>query len=132
MSKIWYNHPCRFSTKNTLNQLGNSHYSVLITSMTRFAPININRASNQVNTGNPSICYLIPNSKLYDRIMHTTDDSKITIENVILDSIIVNADNFKGLALRKPQKGFVPFDFVNNGGTLTSIHVGHEIHEFLP
>lgn len=127
--KTWYNHPCTFLTKNTLNALGDSKYMVLINQMTRFAKINIQRAPSQVNTGNPSVCYLVTNSELYKKIMLTPDDSKITIEKVYNDFIIVNANGYKGLSFRKPQLGYTPFDFVNNDGTLSYIHVGHEIYK---
>jgi len=133
MAKTWFNYPCRFSTSNTENQLGNSAYQVTLTGMTRFAPVNTNRAPNQLNTGNPNICYVAMDSELYTRIMRIPSDRDdlITIKNVILDSIIVNADAFNGLAFRKPQIGFCPFDFVNDNGTLSLVHVGHQICRFL-
>ncbi len=128
MAKIWYNHPCIFYTRNTENNYGDSKYTVTLNAMTRFAPVNLLRAPAQVNTGNPSICYLDPKSQLYTRIMRTLDDSKIKIESAVLNIISVNADGLIGAAFRKPETDLVTFDFVNNNGVLSHIHVGHKVY----
>jgi len=129
MAKTWLNHPCTFRTKNTVNRMGDSKYTVTHNAVNRFAPINLARGYASPNFSNPSICYIVTGSALHDQIMHTGDDRLITIEGVHLDIIEVNANGLKGLAQRKPQEGLTTFDFVNNNGALSHIHVGHQVYD---
>jgi len=129
MAKTWLNYPCRFRTKNTVNRRGDSVYTVTHNWVSRYAPINLERGYANPNFGNPSICYIIWASKLHDQIMHTGDDSLITIVGVHLDIIEVNANGFRGIAQRKPQEGLTTFDFVNNNGALSHIHIGHQVYD---
>jgi len=82
-----------------------------------------------------AICYLDPKSELYTWIMEDSSHDP-TVE-------VVNGDTIKmrmgiggynatlGNAYRKPMVGYIPFDFVNTNGTLSVIHVGHEITKIL-
>ena len=127
MPTTWSNVVCSFQTRNEENTNGNSTYNVTADNMTRFAPVNAQRAPNQVQTGNPNICYLDPNGETYRRVMQTRNDSDITIANVQGDDITVVVQTFVGNAFRRPRLLFCPFDFVNNDGTLTHIHIGHPV-----
>lgn len=132
MARTWENFECEFFTGNTENARGDSKYLVLKEGMTRTALINFKRAPKQVLTGNPCIAYLKPNSGLLQAIMLETDDSKITIVSVSGDSIVVKVSRgpmepFVGEASRVPANGLATFDFVNENGVLSHIHVGHEV-----
>ena len=131
MSKTWENVECEFYTGNTTNTMGDSKYLILRDKMTRTALINFKRAPDQVLSENPAIAYLEPSSQLYQKIMETGDDSKITIADVTGDTITVNVSApsgaFTGNCSRKPANGLSTFDFVNQNGMLSRIHVGHEV-----
>ena len=87
MAKTWENFACVFYTQNTLNNYGDSKYTVTKDKMTRHAPVNKDRAPDQVNTGSPAIAYLDPKSNLYKAIKAQRDDRKIMIEDVVGDTI---------------------------------------------
>jgi hypothetical protein len=84
--------------------------------------INFKRAPNQA-----------PKSVLYKKIMETVEDSKITIAGVDGDTITVNlsapSGAFTGNCSRMPANGLNTFDFANNGGVLSHIHLGHEVKQ---
>lgn len=96
MPTTWSNVVCSFQTRNEENTNGNSTYNVTADNMTSFAPVNAQRAPNQVQTGNPNICYLDPNGETYRRVMKTRNDSDITIANVQGDDITVVVQTFVG------------------------------------
>ena len=136
MAKTWENFACVFYTQNTLNNYGDSKYTVTKDKMTRHAPVNKDRAPDQVNTGSPAIAYLDPKSNLYKAIKAQRDDRKIMIEDVVGDTIrvkvigvsaVAGADPFIGDCCRLPANGYHTFDFVNNNGVLSRIHIGHEL-----
>ena len=131
MAKTWENYECEFYTENSTNNLGNSKYLVLKNKMTRTAFVNLRRAPSQVRAESPAIAYLNSNDKLFSIIMNQTDDSKIKIDNVVNDTITVSVEVgsnlFIGTCSRKPANGLVTFDFVNEDGNLSLIHVGHEV-----
>jgi hypothetical protein len=129
MAKTWTNVQCRFQTLNTENTRGNSEYRIWTDRMLRNAPINVDRdgAHDQVYTfQRRAICYLEPNSLLYELIMRTPDD-RIKIADVVHDDIFVNADGTTLPARRIPAEGLITFDFDNNNGDLSHIHVGHAV-----
>lgn len=132
MAKTFENFECTFFTGNTTNSKGDSRYIVLESGMSRTALVNFKRAPSQVLTGNPSICYLEDDGELNKIIMKTPKDRDITIAGVEGDRIIVSVNRagqkpFVGEASRKPANGLVTFDFVNNDGMLSHIHVGHGV-----
>jgi len=132
MPKTWENYECEFFTGNTTNTMGDSKYLVLTDGMTRTALINFKRAPDQVLSSNPSIAFLDPNSLLLKVIMETPDDGDITIASVEGDRIFVNVNRgpiepVVAECSRKPVNGLVTFDFVNNNGVLSHIHVGHTV-----
>ena len=128
MARTWENRPCTFYTANTTNNLGDSRYTVTRTMMTRYAPVNTHRAPDQVNTSNPSIAYLDPNSELYRRVMAQGDDRKITVKNVINDVALIEVyPSYIGYCSLKPVETYCTFDFVNDDGVLSDIHVGHAV-----
>ena len=133
MAKTWENYECEFFTGNTANAMGDSKYLILKNKMTRTALINFKRAPDQVLSENPAIAYLDMASTLYDKIMSTSDDKKITIANVEGDTVTVKVDAangpFTGNCTRKPANGLCTFDFHNNNGVLSHIHVGHEVKQ---
>ncbi len=128
MAKTWKNYECEFYTDNNTNNYGDSKYLVTEDKMTRTAFVNLKRAPDQVLSENPSIAYLDPNSELYRKIMSTPNDDYITVSDVIGDDIIICVHpGFVGACSRKPVETFFTFDFVNNGGVLSHIHVGHGV-----
>lgn len=144
MPKTWANYECRFETVNTENQNGNSQYTVTTNGMTRYAPVNRTRAADQVQTGNPNVCYIDPTSNLYRAVMGQGDDSMIKILNVDGDSIAVKVSGIEsqaggrtvnyvvGQARRVPCNGWCPFDFRNNDGALSYVHIGHAVRNIMP
>lgn len=134
MAKTWDNVPCRFWTKNTVNKRGNSEYRVFTNRMIRHAPVNVDRdgAKDQVFTfKRRAICYLDPGSQLLRLIMRTLDDNQVKIDSVAGDSIWVQVGRVVREASRRPQVGLATFDFVNNNGDLSGIHVGHQIDKLV-
>lgn len=131
MAKTWKNRECTFHTANNTNKYGDSKYTVTKDKMKRHAPVNTTRAPNQVNTSNPSIAYLDPNSELYRRIMKERDDSKITVKEVIeeKDVAMIELTGFVAACSLKPIETYNTFDFVNNDGVLSNIHVGHAVKD---
>jgi hypothetical protein len=133
MAKTWMNVTCEFFTGNTANGLGNSKYLVLPNRMTRTAFVNFKRAPAQVCASNPSICYLDRQGESI--IMKTPDDQNIRIDDVVADEITVGVRDAKTGAWssfkcsRKPREGLSTFDFKNDKGVLTAIHVGHEVRQ---
>ncbi len=135
MSKTWVNHECEFYSNNTENNLGNTRYLVASNNMVRTAKVNLIRAPDQVLHDNPSICYIEENSDIYDAVMQQGDDTKITISSVNGNVIIVkvsdvqgpNGNYVLGSCSRIPVNGLCTFDFNNNNGVLTGVHVGHAI-----
>lgn len=132
MAKTWENYECEFFTGNTENSMGDSKYLILSDRMTRTALVNFKRAPDQVLSENPSIAYLDPNGGLYNAIMATPRDSDITIADVNGDRIFVSVkrgpiEPLVAEASRKPANGLCTFDFANNNGVLTHIHVGHVV-----
>ena len=131
MPNTWTNYECEFFTRNTANEMGDSKYLIVADKMTRTAFINLRRAPGQVCSENPAIAYLDENSKLYEAIMAERDDSMIEIVSVNGDDIVVyvrspTAPVF-GKCSRKPANGLITFDFRNNNGALSNIHVGHQV-----
>ncbi len=132
MAKTWENIECEFFTGNTENSMGDSKYLVLSDKMTRTALINFKRAPNQVLSENPSIAYLDPTSHLHRVIMETPNDDDIRIADVSGDRIFVSVtrgpmEPFIGECSRKPANGLSTFDFRNDNGLLSHIHVGHVV-----
>lgn len=142
MPNTWSNHPCVFTTRNTTNDKGDSVYTVTSNQMKRYAPVNAERAPEQVHTGNPSICYLEPGSKLLKAVMQQSDDAKVTVIAVQDDDIRIKVQlpagkhgagtdfeisNYVGRCSRRPKVGWSTFDFHNNNGVLKGIHVGHGV-----
>ena len=134
MAKTWDNVECEFFTGNTTNNMGDSKYLVLSDKMTRTALINFKRAPNQVVTENPSIAYLDPKGALHGIIMEVPSDRDcdITIAGVDGDRIVVHIlrgvmEPFVGECSRKPANGLCTFDFRNDNGVLSKIHVGHVV-----
>lgn len=132
MPRTWDNYECEFFTGNTENGMGDSKYLILSDKMTRTALVNFKRAPHQVLSENPAIAYLDPGGLLYKVIMATPDDRKITIADVGGDRIFVrvNRDPLEPVVAecsRKPANGLCTFDFHNNDGILSHIHVGHVV-----
>jgi hypothetical protein len=132
MSKTWDNVECEFFTGNTANDMGDSKYIVLQDGMQRTALINFRRAPNQVLSGNPSICYIAPDSHLFDAVYENYRPGAITIASVTGDRILVRVERgpiepFFGEATRVPANGLSTFDFVNQNGVLSHVHFGHEV-----
>ncbi|GAM09406.1 hypothetical protein OR1_01684 [Geobacter sp. OR-1] len=131
MAKTWDNVQCRFQTQNTVNKRGNSEYRVWSNRILRCAPINMDRVGAQDQVYNfmlKAICYLVPNSSLYNLIMDTRDDDRIKIDSVVHDYIYINVDGTVLPASRKPAEGLITFDAVNENGDLSHIHVGHAVY----
>lgn len=128
MATTWENRECTFYTANTTNNLGDSKYTVTKALMSRYAPVNTHRKPSQVNTSNPSIAYLDPNGEMYRRVMAERDDRKITVKNVINDVALIEVHpGYVGYCSLKPVETYNTFDFVNNDGVLTHVHVGHAV-----
>lgn len=127
--KTWNNIPTKFTTKNTTNTYGDSVYTVTASGMTRYAPVNKERAPGQVDTGNPAICYL--EASKISPIMQEGDDSKITIAGVVGINVYIRVGTEIVTATLQPAVGLYTFDAVNTGGILSSIHVGHTINKIL-
>ena len=132
MAKTWENIECEFFTGNTENSMGDSKYLILSNKMTRTALINFKRAPSQVLSENPSIAYLDPTSHLHRVIMETPDDKDIRIADVNGDRIVVGVtrgpmEPFYGECSRMPANGLCTFDFKNDNGLLSHIHVGHVV-----
>lgn len=137
MAKTWTNYACSFSTRNDSNTLADSKYFISGDAMVRIAFVNAGprRDMNQTRwVARRSVCYLDPTSGLYLAAMRQADDSKITVVAVVGDTIHIRVDgvphggNTIGPCSRVPENGLVPFDFVNNAGVLSHIHIGHPVH----
>ena len=92
MPKVWKNVNCTFQTLNTVNQFGNSQYSITgnPNRMQRYAPINNGpgRNPNQVHFNQPkAVCYLQPGSFSETWIMNMSHDHDITIFSVLGETI---------------------------------------------
>lgn len=130
MTLTWQNVNCTFQTLNTLNQFGNSQYTITgnPNRMVRYAPINRIRAPDQVNFDEArAVCYLQPGSPSYADIMSEGDDTKITVYTVLGESIVFKAPGRFVNATRTPATGWCVFDCFNNNGVLSHIHVGHAV-----
>jgi hypothetical protein len=132
MAKTWENYECEFFTGNSENAQGDSKYLVLTSGMNRTALVNFKRAPNQVLSSNPSIAYLDPKGLLCKVIMETPHDEDITIASAEGDRIFVMVNRgpiepYLGECSRKPENGLCTFDFDNENGVLTHIHVGHVV-----
>ena len=135
MAKTWQNYECTFNTENTSNTLPDSKYFVAPNAMRRAAFVNAGpgRPHNQMLSGSPAICYLDERSALADALMEQGDDSQVTIMAVVGDAIHVLVNDVPagghtiGICHRVPANGMVTFDFTNNNGVLSHIHVGHAV-----
>ncbi len=141
MAKTWVNFECTFNTANTVNALPDSIYFVTAAGMLRIAYVNIARAQDQLVNIQPSVCYLDADGDLQAAIMSTPygADHKITVDSVIGDRIRVRvADqpnaggNYIGEASRVPGNGMLTFDFKNDNGVLSKVHVGHAVKNLIP
>jgi hypothetical protein len=140
MAKTWENYECTFNTENTSNTLPDSSYFVTRAGMQRAAFVNAGpgRPASQIVSGASSICYLDPNSGLSPAIMQQGDDRKITVTDVVGDTISVRVEGVPqggrtdGTCSRVPANGLCTFDFVNNDGALSHIHVGHKVKSLSP
>lgn len=134
--KTWDNVPCRFWTQNTVNDRGNSEYRIFRDRMIRHAPINADRAGaqSQVFTfAHKSICYLDPQTHLYDLVLHTSlhRRNQITIDSVVRDLVYLNVFGVTLPAFRRPAVGLSTFDCINNDGILNRVHLGHAISRLI-
>lgn len=140
MAKTWQNYVCTFETSNTSNTLPDSKYLVTAIEMLRVAFVNAGpgRPPAQIVNRVPSICFLDANSPLKTAIFRQRDDRQITIMAVVGDAIHVKVNGVPGgshtigAASRAPQNGLLTFDFTNNNGVLTHIHVGHAVKNVSP
>jgi hypothetical protein len=130
MPKTWQNVNCTFETLNTLNEFGNSRYTINgnPNRMQRYAPINTVRAPNQVNfDAAKAVCYLPPGSPTEEEIMNEGNDANITIFSVVGEVILFKLPGLVMSGTRIPATGWKVFDCFNNDGILSSIHVGHAV-----
>jgi hypothetical protein len=133
MPRTWENYECSFNTDNNSNTLPDSKYVVTRNGMRRAAFVNMgpNRDVNQVISGNPAICYLDPSSLLDTAVHYQGDDDLITVVNVLRDFIEIKVEDYPqgsstiGIAFRVARNGLRTFDFGNNDGVLSHVHVGH-------
>ena len=138
--KSWTNFECSFETLNTVNNFGNTKYLIFNDRMVRTAKINLVRAPAQILIGNPSICYIDSNQLIYGAIMNQGDDSKIKIVSVNGNVIYVkvegvagpNGNYMIGECSRIPANGYFTFDFDNDDGSLSHVHIGHGVINLIP
>jgi len=131
----WKNIPVKFETKNTLNGYGNSVYTVTAESVSRYAPINKDRAPDQVNTSNECISYVdsATANHLLDEIHNK--NAAMQLKSVSADSAIITVSRTGhkeeiNVSL-KPETGLNTFDFTLIGKTLRQRHIGHEVYKIL-
>ena len=130
MANTWENVNCTFETLNTVNNLGNSQYTITgnPNRMVRYAPINRFRAPTQVNFDElKSLCYLQHGCLTEQEIMKEADDNNITIFSVVANTIVFSIPGKNLIATRIPATGWTVFDCINNDGILSHIHVGHAL-----
>lgn len=137
MAKTWKNFECKFNTTNTSNPLPDSAYFVTEDRMVRVAYVNIDpkrKATNQTCSVTEAVCFIDGGGRLYKAIMGQAKDENITVEAVAGDTIRIRVRNYDGkgryyigTAQRIPANGLTTFDFANDDGVLSHVHVGHEV-----
>lgn len=136
MAKTWKNYPCTFRTRNTINEEGDSTYTINADKAQRHAPVNRGKGrSGKEHSTHTSICYINPNYPFWN-VLWTAwaakrhgKAMKFTVKEVYDDVIFISADANTGMFHRIPQNGYRPFDFNNDDqGVLKNTHIGHEIY----
>ncbi|WP_340608632.1 hypothetical protein [Xenorhabdus bharatensis] len=130
----WTNYECKLTTKNSLNDFGNSTYFVYEDCIVRKAPINRERRPNKTESFHTHITYLNPNcfherellkKKAEVQLLYTTD---ISIVFLVCSGI----ENIHITAYKNPEIGWFPFDFVYSNGRVLRRHLGHKILDINP
>jgi hypothetical protein len=134
MAKTWFNYICKFQTYNDANPNGNSTYTVWPTGIYRDALINLakDRDPSQVMNYNEgrSICYT-PDQEVWNKIYDAAAANQWQVDNVIGNVIHIHTPSGCLNTSRIPAIGYLVMDFENNDGSLSHLHPGHRIFQFV-
>jgi hypothetical protein len=107
-----------------------SLYTVTPSGYTRYAPVNLIEAPNQVNfQATRHFCYLAAGSDAYNAVMGS-DDSDVTVTGVENGEVVFDIAGEEHRAAIAPANGDTPFDFDYDAssGTIDHGHPGHAVH----